>query len=201
MQLTVKGRHMNVGESFRQHAEDALNTILEKYFGDAIEAQTTISKDRHLFRAALTIHVGRGILLQAEAEATEVYAAFDLAADKIAKRLRRYKRQLRDHHREEISEADKAFAQQYVLQAETGNAQAETLEEDLEEAPEEPLVVAEMETEIPNLTVSQAVMRMTLAESSAIMFRNRAHGGLNMIYRRNDGNIGWIDPHGNRIKS
>lgn len=200
MQLSVKGRHVDTGDAFRQYAYDRLSGILDKYFGDAIEASVTLSKDAFLFRAALSIHVGRGLLLQATGEAQDVHPAFDMAADRLAKQLRRYKRRLRDHGRTPATAADVLPAQQYILAPEDVSEEAAAAEPEGEESlnSDQPLVVAEMQTEVPNLTVGEAVMRMDLADQPALLFQNRAHGGVNMVYRRNDGNIGWIDPLGNR---
>ena len=181
-----------------QYVETSLERILGKYFGDAIDARVTVAREAHRYRASVSAHVGRNILLEAQGEADQPYPAFDTAAERLSKRLRRHKRRLRDHHKEGAPEQDAQPAQQYILAGsndETAN---------LEEAPEsgdgtdQPVVVAEMATEIPSLTVSEAVMRLDLADQTALMFRNSAHGGLNMIYRRPDGNIGWLDPRGNR---
>jgi len=192
MQLTVKGKQLNVGDALRTHVSDSLSHILSKYFGDAIEVGVTISRDGHMYRAVIAAHVGRGIQVQAQGDAEEPYPAFDTAAEHLAKRLRRYKSRLRDHHKDSARNAEILLAQQYILA------------DDDEEEPSEdavtgqPAVVAEMTTEIPSLTVSEAVMRMDLADQPALMFRNASHDGLNMIYRRSDGNVGWVDPRGNR---
>ena len=188
MQLTVTGKQVDTGDAVRRYVEASLSTILEKYFKTAIEAHAVFSKEAHLSRAEVSIHIGRGIVVNAGASASEPYAAFDMAAERIGKRLRRYKRRLRDHHakaREPVDASERAIA--YVLAPV------------IEEAEEEgigggPAVIAEMSTELPSLTVGEAVMRMDLAEAPVLLFRNRSHGELNLVYRRADGNIGWIDP-------
>lgn len=189
MQLTVTGKQLDVGDALRRHVADSLEGILGKYFGSAIDASVILSREAHLYDAQLSVHIGRGIMLQSAAEADAPYLAFDEAAERLAKRLRRYKRRLRDHHRTAAVEGEPA--NQYVLAAEP--------DEDAGEAPAEigadgHLVVAEMQTEVPTLTVSEAVMRLDLANDTAMLFRNRAHGGLNLVYRRTDGNFGWVDP-------
>ena len=194
MQLSVKGKQLDIGEALKTHIEGSLDRVLSKYFGNVIEAQVTLSRNAHLFHAVLSAHVGRNIHLSAQDESDDPYRAFDGALDRLSKRLRRHKRRLRDHHKEQ-QEAESVSAQQYVLAAEDEAADEE--EEIGASESAKPTVVAEMVTEIPSLTVSQAVMRMDLAELPAMMFRNSAHGGLNMVYRRTDGNIGWIDPQGN----
>lgn len=191
MQLTVKGKQLDVGDALRTHIDENLTTITGKYFTNPIEATVVLSRDAHLYRADVSVHVGRNILLQSSGEAGEAYSAFDQAADRVGKRLRRYKRRLKDHHKE-TSLADALPADSYVLEgaSESGAADAE------EEAPDQPIVIAEMKTQVESLRVDQAVMRLDLADLPALMFRNPAHGGLNMVYRRPDGNIGWVDPKG-----
>jgi len=187
MHLTVTGKQIDTGDAFRSHVEASLGSILEKYFKTAIEAHVVLSKEAHLSRAEISLHIGRGIVVNAGAAASEAYAAFDGAAERIAKQMRRYKRRLRDHHAKgrELSEASER-ATDYVL--------APIAEETEEDAGHAPAVIAEMSTEVPNLTVGEAVMRMDLAAAPVLLFRNRSHGELNIVYRRADGNIGWIDP-------
>lgn len=194
MQLSVKGQQLDVGDALRTHVDESLSRILDKYFGDAIDCAVTLSREAHLYRAVVSAHVGRGIKLEAQGEANEPYPAFDAAAERLSTRLRRYKRRLRDHSNK-IVEVDGTPlpAQQYILASEGEESYSDEIGSD-----NQPVVVAEMTTEIPALTVSEAVMHMDLGDMPAMMFRNSAHGGLNMIYRRSDGNIGWIDPRGNR---
>ncbi len=201
MQLSVQGKQLDVGDAMRVHIDDRLRRTLDKYFGDALEVTVTVGREAHLYRAIIAAHVGRGIHIEAQGEAEEPYPAFDLACDHLAKRLRRHKRRIRQHHKEPSNVVDGLPAQQYILSS--------AYDDDSEDSdgpfdasndggePEQPIVVAEMSTQILSLTVSEAVMHMDLASTPALMFRNSAHGGLNMIYRREDGNIGWIDPHGN----
>jgi len=188
MQLTVTGKQIDTGDALRGHVEGSLNAILGKYFKTAIEAHVVLSKEAHLSRAEVSLHIGRGIVVNAGAAAAEPYAAFDAAADRIAKRMRRYKRRLRDHHAKTAREPSETGerATNYVL--------APVNEEAGEEAGDAPAVIAEMSTDLPNLTVGEAAMRMDLADAPALLFRNRSHGELNLVYRRPDGNIGWIDP-------
>ncbi|WP_422368991.1 ribosome hibernation-promoting factor, HPF/YfiA family [Pelagibius sp.] len=194
MQLSVKGQQLDVGDALRTHVGDSLSRILDKYFGDAIDCAVTMSREGHRYRAVVSAHVGRGIKLEAQGEANEPYPAFDAAAERLSTRLRRYKRRLRDHNNKVVDmDGTPLPAQQYILAGEGEDQQGEESGGD-----NQPVVVAEMTTEIPTLTVSEAVMHMDLGDLPAMMFRNTAHGGLNMIYRRSDGNIGWIDPRGNR---
>lgn len=177
---------MDVGDALRGHATDQLGDAVTKYFARAIEATVTFSPEAHRkVRADIMVHPGRGLVVQGGAQADDAYAAFDGALNRIAKQLRRYKRRLKDHHK---SRDDQGVlqAQQYVLAADDRE------DEVAEDA--SPAVIAEMQTEIATLTVGEAVMRLDLADVPVLMFINRAHGGLNVLYRRPDGNIGWIDP-------
>jgi ribosomal subunit interface protein len=187
MNLTVKGKHIDVGDALRGHVEEQLTAVTEKYFSNPIDATVVFAHEAHLFRADISVRVGRGIMLQSSAEATDIYPAFETAAEKVGKRLRRYKRRLRDHHingaMAAAADAEQVPARQYVI-----NADHE------DDASNEPMIVAEMDTTIDTMSVAEAVMRMDLAELPALMFRSGAHGGLNMIYRRPDGNVGWVDP-------
>lgn len=190
MNLIVKGQQIDVGDALREHVRSSLDDVFGKYFGDAIDATVTFSRDAHLYRASVSAHVGRGIMAQSEALADQPYVAWDQALERLAKRLRRHKRRLRDHHKTPVAVESAGL---YVL---AGDSEGE---EDAGEAGEgAPMVIAEMKTDIATLTVSEAVMRLDLADDGALMFVNRAHGGLNMVYRRADGNVGWVDPKGNR---
>ena len=199
MQLSVTGKQTEIGESLRRHIEGGLGSIHGKYFKTAIEAHVIFSKEAHLNRAEISIHIGRGIVVNARAASSDAYLAFDAAAERLAKQLRRYKRRLRDHHakgREPAAAGERAM--DYVLAPidEDGAEPEEAGGEEAEvgEANGAPAVIAEMSTELPSLTVGEAAMRMDLAEAPVLLFRNRSHGELNLVYRRSDGNIGWIDP-------
>jgi len=136
--------------------------------------------------------VGRGIEVRAQGEADDAYAAFDVAAAHLDKRLRRNKRRLRTHHAAEPAEAEALPAQQFVI----ASAATESLDDEARERDDNPVVIAEVDTNIESLSVSEAVMRMDLRDLPALMFRNRATGAMNMVYVRHDGNIGWIEPTG-----
>jgi ribosomal subunit interface protein len=189
MQLTVKGKHLDVGDSLRAHVHDMLTHTAKKYFRDPMEATVVISKEKqHLYKADISIHVGGGILLQTTHEASDPYPAFDEAAKLAGKRLSRYKDRLRDHHK---YEPDELAASYTTLKSDDNLAEGGT----------GGAVIAEMETQVLTLAVADAVMRLELGSAPALLFRNPKHGGLNMVYRRKDGNIGWIDPDGLKKKS
>lgn len=191
MQITVTGKQLDVGNSLREHVEGRLVDAVAKYFEQALEAAVVFSSSAkgRLIRADISVHAGRNIRMQGRAEAADAYAAFDAALERIAKRLRRYKRRLRDHRKGATDDALPA------LKSVIADYNADKAEEDSADA--QPVVIAEMTTAIETMTVGEAVMQMDLVDSSALMFRNSAHGGLNVVYRRRDDNIGWIDPQGN----
>ncbi|MCW5729784.1 MAG: ribosome-associated translation inhibitor RaiA [Alphaproteobacteria bacterium] len=189
MLLQVTGKQIDVGDALRGHVDQQIKAVVEKYFDRAIDGTVVFSRQGNFFRCDCSVHFGAGLESQAQGEAAEIYASFDQALERLEKRLRRYKRRLRDHHAKARSERlEISPARAYVL-AGAG--------EEAEEPRElNPIVVAETKTEISTLTVGEAVMRLDLGEQPALIFRNSAHGGLNVVYRRTDGNIGWIDPQG-----
>ena len=188
MRITVTGKQLDVGAALTEHVEARLEGSVKKYISHTIEGDVTLSKNAHLYRADCKIHIGHGINLQSSAEETEIYAAFDAAADKLETRLRRYKRRITNHHKERSSkeELNAVYKAQYnVFDV------SDTKEEETEGMP---VIIAEMDMDIPEVTVSDAVMRLDLGDLQTLMFRNSGHGGINVVYRRPDGNIGWIDP-------
>ena len=189
MQVSVSGKHIDVGDALRGHVEDRLISGVAKYFERALEAQVQFSKARHMYRSGISVHARRGVSVQAHAEADDIYAAFDSAADRIEKRLRRYKRRLNDHHaRRATSEDAELIARQAIFAPESEEAQ------EPEDGADTPVTVAETTTAVHTLTVAEAVMRLELAELPVLMFRHSGSGRLNVVYRRADGNIGWLDP-------
>jgi ribosomal subunit interface protein len=195
MKITVSGKQVEIGEAFPAYAEGLLDDVVEKYFERGIDSNVTVSRAGNGLRVDISVHPGRGIIIQSHGEANTAHLAFDVALERVAKRLRRHKRRLRDHHRKEKSEAKQnpINVQRYVI------APPEDVEEDAPEiedstVPDNPVVIAEATTDLETLSVSEAVMRMDLADRSAFVFRNAGNGRLNVIYVRRDGNIGWVDP-------
>lgn len=205
MQLTVTGKQVDVGVALRSHVEENLEALLGKYFRTAIEAHAVFSREAHLIAVELSLHVGRGMVVNSRGTATEHYLAFDTAAERLAKQLRRYKRRLRDYHGKARPPGERPeMARSFVLapaeeesdEPVEGGAEVDggAGDEAVADGGIAPVVIAEMSTELPQLTVGEAVMRMDLADTPVLLFRNRSHGELNVVYRRGDGNIGWIDP-------
>lgn len=192
MQITVSGKQVDLSDALRTRVSDHLDAIASKYFDHALEAQVTFSRARSFFICDINVHAGRGLRLRGEGEAADANTAFDDAAEHIAKRLRRYRRRVNEHARDSANRERPEAARQYVLRQE--DETAPRAGGDGEAIAAHATVVAEQLTEIGHLTVSEAVMRMDLADQPVLMFRNSTTGDLNVVYRRSDGNIGWIEP-------
>jgi ribosomal subunit interface protein len=189
MQVSVSGKHLDVGDALRGHVESRVIAGVGKYFDRALEAQVQFSKARHTFRSDISVHAGRGVSVQAHAEADDIYAAFDAAADRIEKRLRRYKRRLSDHHNHRGGHDESPpVARQTVIEAEHEDSPEPGNDEHGH------VTIAETTEPLHTLTVAEAVMRMELAELPVLIFRHGGSRRLNVVYRRADGNIGWLDP-------
>jgi ribosomal subunit interface protein len=192
MQITVSGKQVEMSDALRTRVATQLDAIAGKYFDTALEAHVTFSRARSFFTCDINVHAARGLMLRGEGEAADANSAFDDAAEHIAKRLRRYRRRVNEHARDIAGKERPQAARQYILRQEeeeptpaNGVAVA---------AATYATVIAETPAEISSLTVSDAVMRMDLADQPLMMFRNSATGELNVVYRRSDGHIGWIDP-------
>lgn len=197
MQITVAGKQLDLSETLRERVQRHLNQIADKYFDHAIEANVTFSKARSFFTCDINVHAGRGLLMRGEGEASDAHGAFDDAAEHIAKRLRRYRRRVSDHARDLARERRPEIGRQYVLQQDepgpSPDAAGATTGLNGSSGPFA-TVIAEMPAEIATLSVSEAVMRMDLTAQSVLMFRNSSSTEINVVYRRGDGHIGWIDP-------
>ncbi|MFI4963976.1 MAG: ribosome hibernation-promoting factor, HPF/YfiA family [Caulobacterales bacterium] len=191
MQVQVTGKHVDVGEALRSRVSDEISSSIGKYFErEGGGADVVVSREGHSFRVDCAVTLATGQQLTTQGLGGDAHVAFDAAILKMQKRIRRYKNRLKDHHPQAMARQAETAAY-YVLQAPD-----EGPDDDLDAAAHfpEPLVIAETETQIQVMTVSMAVMELDLTESQTIVFRNAAHGGLSVVYRRPDGNIGWIDP-------
>ncbi len=188
MEINVTGRKMNVGEALTTHIETHLHGIADKYFTRSIDASTTFSKEGHIYRCDVSLHANQGINLQARGETDDPYVAFDTAAHKVEKQLRRYKRRIKNHHNTPSRDAAMALAHEMVLAPEDQEASKSTDDD-------QPIIIAEEKKEIPSVSVGDAVMLMDLANANAFMFKNNRNDELEVVYRRPDGNIGWISPN------
>lgn len=188
MRYQITGKQIDVGEALSTHVKDRLGEVLDKYSQRPTDAQVTFSKSGHEFVCECTVHLSTGLNAAARAHGTEIYATFEDCAEKMDKQLRRYKRRLKDHHKDRTSPVETIGASSYILAADAQDDEA------AEPESLQPIIVAEMETKVPSLSVGEAVMQMELAGSQMLVFRNEKHGGVNVVHRRDDGNIGWIDP-------
>ena len=188
MQINVNGRNMDVGDALTERVETEFPEAVRRYFENAIEGQATFTRQNKRFTAALRAHISRGVNVESSAAAGDAHAAFSNAVEKLAKQLRRYKRKLVSTHHHAPAPVSALQAADYVLEDDP----------DAEEAPyaagNDPVIVAETTMAIPEISVSEAVMRMDLSGRNALFFRHAGSGRLNAVYRRDDGNVGWIDP-------
>ena len=187
MRYQVTGKQIDIGSALQTHVETELAAVLEKYAGRPTDSHVTFSRDAHEHVCETVVHLSTGLNVQARAHAVDIYAAFDGSVEKIDKQLRRYKRRLKDHHHERKQPIDLISASSYILATDDG-------EESAEPDSLQPMIIAEMETKIPSLSVGEAVMQMELAGAPVLVFRNEGSEAVNVVYRRDDGNIGWIDP-------
>ena len=199
MQVSVTGKHVDVGDALRTRVSDELSTSIGRYFDRGGGADVVVSRDGHSFKVDCAVTLASGAHLQTHGLGGDAHAAFDAARDRMERRIRRYKRKLKDHHVQAQAKQAETTAY-FVLQTSNPDVGTEDEEDEDDGADHpEPVVIAEMERPIRVLTVSMAAAELDLTDSPTIVFRNAAHGGLSVVYRRPDGNIGWIDPE--RAKS
>lgn len=187
MRYQISGKQIDIGEALQTHVQTELDEVVKKYAGRPTDANVIFSRSAHEYVCEATVHLSTGLTATARAHATEIYASFEDCCEKLDKQLRRYKRRLKDHHRDRTEPVELFGAASYILASEEQG-------EDAEPESLQPIIVAEMETKIPSLSVGEAVMQMELAGAPVLVFRNEGKAGLNVVYRREDGNIGWIDP-------
>ena len=186
MNLRISGKHMNVGEALTDRINDRLDDAVTKYFHGGYQGHVTLEKQGSRFSCDCSIHLDSSINLQSTAIDCDATAAFDAAAEKIEKRLRRYKRRLKDHHGN-ASKTERIEAVYSIVEVPNPD----------EEMPEDynPIVIAESLTSIDTQSVADAVMKLDLSDNPVVIFTNAGNGKTNVVYRRADGNIGWVDPN------
>jgi ribosomal subunit interface protein len=189
MDIQVTGKNMELGDALRAHVGERLYDGVTKYFDRGGEAVVTFAKERRGVECEMTARLATGVMLATHGEAGDAYGAFDEALDKLEKRVRRYKRRLKNHHAGDRAAPFETAAYYTLAPLEPENEDETALASD-----PVPVVVAESQTQLREMTVGAAVMQLDLAESPVIVFKNAAHGRLNIVYRRRDGHIGWIDP-------
>ena len=187
MRYQISGKQIDIGNALQTHVQTEMEAMLGKYAGRPTDANVVFSKSGHEFVCETVIHLSTGLTAQARGHEAEIYAAFDAALEKMDKQLRRYKRRLKDHHKERSQPVELSDAGSYIL--------APKDESDDEEGDNfTAMIIAETEMKIPSLSAGEAVMQMELANAPVLVFRNEKHNGINVVYRREDGNISWVDP-------
>ena len=195
MDIRVSGHQVETGDALKSHVTDRLQAVAEKYFSRALSAQVTFRNAPHgAFHCDIVCHVMTGLILKGAGEAQDAHPAFDQAADRIEKQLRRYMRRLKDRsaqtaaaeaQRDSFGTVDDIDGAGYTIFASGGEE---------EEAQDAPLIVAETRVDIPEASVSDAVMMLDLRNTNALLFLNAGTAAYNMVYRRHDGTIGWVEP-------
>ena len=193
MNISISGKNIDTGMAFQHHAETVLSDAVNKYFDNAISGKITLSKGTAGFETRIKVSLTRRIEMEAAGRSGDAHQSLDQAVEHIEKRLRRYKRRLKNH-RSDTDETLEATITYFASEALPDN----TSSEELPEENASPVILAEMDYGVHLMTVEEAVMVFELSGQSAMMFRNKSHLGLNMLHRRDDGAIGWVDPRGNR---
>jgi ribosomal subunit interface protein len=199
MQVQVTGKHVDVGEALRARVSDELSTSIEKYFDRGGGADVVVSREGNSFKVDCAVTLASGQQLTTHGVGGDAHMAFDVAMQKMAKRIRRYKNRLKDHHQQAVAKQAESAAY-FVIRSPELDDEDEDEGDDAQAFPE-PMVIAETEKPVRSMTVSMAVMELDITEAQTIVFRNAAHGGISVVYRRPDGNIGWIDPERTRIRN
>jgi len=187
MDIRISGHQIDTGEALQNHATERLVAIVEKYFSRALSAHVTFGRaPANAFRCDIILHVMQNLVLKGTGVAHDAHLALDQAAEKIDKQLRRYKRRIKDHH-EQATYAQKLEEAAYTIFEEPPA-------DDVELETDAPVVIAETRVDVPEATVSDAVMMLDLRDTVALLFKNAGTGRHNMVYRRGDGSIGWVEP-------
>ena len=190
MVLRVSGKNFDIGEALRLHVTEKVGSATGKYFDGSVTGHVILDHEGSGYRCDCTLHLASGVTLQSEGRAQEPYASFDQAAERLEKRLRRYKRRLKDHHAPNgvsyLAEVADTMVADYVIEA--------PVHDEDEGTDFHPIVIAERTSALKNLPVSEAVMELDFTGAPVHVFRHAGNGRVNIVYRRSDGNIGWIDP-------
>ncbi|MEO9970057.1 MAG: ribosome-associated translation inhibitor RaiA [Hyphomonadaceae bacterium] len=186
MQIQITGKHIDLGDALRGRIEAGLEAAVTKYFDRPTGGAVTVSKSGYKTIVDCSVHLPSGIVLNAQGGAQEPYAALEEALEKMEKRVRRYKRRLKDHHRADRTPMPSEPVPAFVLQSHDEEGESDN---DLQ-----PLVIAEMDEQMRTMSVAEAVMQLELGEAPVVFFQHATLERLNLVYRRPDGHIGWVDP-------
>ena len=194
MNFKIFGKQVKVGETFSKYAESNLLESVRKYFPNPISSIISVSKNNKLFHIIIVLHINKKMEFTAQSSGQTAKLAFNETLEKLSKQLRRYKRKIKNYkNNENNNKANSLNAQFQII-----NEPPTSISKQKDTNYQEPLIFAELDTEIEELTVIDALEKMKMGNISALMFRNKKHSGLNMVYKRDDGLIGWVDPRGNR---
>jgi ribosomal subunit interface protein len=202
MTIQVTGKNVGTGEAFKGYVTSKISVVLDKYIGPELFGHVRVEKAKVGFRTSCSLRLKTGLLLEAHGDGVDAYASADAALEHLEKRVRRYKRRLKSHHHGDVSVARETATNRYVVQLEDDEAvdnKAASATNGAEkpadaDADAGPVIVAETEGALKELSVSEAVMRLDLTDDAFLLFRNASHGRINVVHRRADGNVGWIDP-------
>ncbi|NRA86323.1 MAG: ribosome-associated translation inhibitor RaiA [Rhizobiales bacterium] len=187
MQIQITGKQLNIGEAFNEHINSTITNIVSKYFDDGrASAQITVSKEGRSFTAECALHLDSGMNLNSHFQNGDPYSSFDEAAEKLDKRLRRYKRRLKNHHQNNPTPIKMMEVSDVIIAASDDHSD--------EPSDLSPVIVSENTAKISELSVGEAVMQMDISDSPFLIFKNGSEDAINVVYRRSDGNIGWINP-------
>ena len=199
MQVQVTGKHVDVGEALRSRVTDELTTSIAKYFDRGGGAEVVVSREGGAFKVDCAVTLASGQQLTTHGVGGDAHTAFDAALQRMSKRIRRYKNRIKSHHNQAVAKQQSESAAYFIIQPVDFDDEEDEGELNGDAYPE-PMIIAETEKAVRSMTVSMAVMELDLTEAQTIVFRNAAHGGLSVVYRRPDGNIGWIDPERTKVR-
>lgn len=189
MTIQVTGKNVDAGEAFKSYASSKISAAIGKYTGAEIAGHVRLEKERSVFRTGVVIRLKSGLMLEATGEGGDAYASADSAIEHLEKRLRRHKRRITNHHGGHAASPRETLVPDFTV--EVGDDEAGEASSPEANAP---AIIAESERSLKEMSVGEAVMQLDLIEKTFLLFRNAAHGGLNVVYRRADGHVGWIDP-------
>jgi ribosomal subunit interface protein len=186
MTIQITGKNVEVGDAFQTYAGDKIRIVLQKYLVREVDGHIRLERERELFKTACSVRLANGLLLEAHGEGADAYGSVDSAAHRLETRVRRYKGRIKNH-------SSTALARHKFDIAATDHIVSLRDDDEPEQNEANPLIIAEGQRDIRHMTVSQAVLQLDLSEAPFMIFKNASHGGLNVVYRRSDGHIGWID--------
>lgn len=194
MDLSITGKQIDIGNSLRNYVQTRMQQSVGRFFDRPVDGSVTFSRDGHEYKTDCSVHLASGLYLHSQARSADIYASFDGAIERMDKRAQRHKTRLRDHN-----SATRTAIAGHDVREQVFSSDSRT--EDDAASTYHPLIVSEGTTQLRKLSVGEAVMQLDLMEAPVLVFFNGAHGGVNVVYRRSDGNIGWIDPQSEAAKS